>query len=138
MTLDVKMPRMDGLEALQRIMAECPTPVLLLSSLTGEGGEVTLRGLELGAMDFVDKSSVQGHMNLLGLTDELLSKVRALASVPRARLGRPVEAGPEPQPRRPARASSAPRWSRSAPPPAAHPRCRRSCRACPPRCPCPC
>jgi two-component system chemotaxis response regulator CheB len=85
-TLDVKMPRMDGLEALQRIMKECPTPVLLLSSLTREGAEVTLRGLELGAMDFVDKSSVQGHMNLLSLTDELRAKVRALAEVPRARL----------------------------------------------------
>jgi len=87
-TLDVKMPRMGGLEALRRIMAECPTPVLLLSSHTSEGAEVTLRGLELGAMDFVDKSSVQGHMNLLGLADELLAKVRALASVPRERLAR--------------------------------------------------
>jgi two-component system chemotaxis response regulator CheB len=75
-------------------MAECPTPVLLLSSLTSEGGEVTLRGLELGAMDFVDKSSVQGHMNLLGLKDELLAKVRALASVPRSRLVPAPEAGP--------------------------------------------
>ena len=86
-TLDVKMPRMGGLEALSRIMADCPTPVLLLSSLTSEGGDVTLRGLELGAMDFVDKSSVQGHMNLLSLADELQQKVRALASVPRGRLG---------------------------------------------------
>jgi two-component system chemotaxis response regulator CheB len=92
-TLDVKMPRMDGLEALQRIMKECPTPVLLLSSLTREGAEVTLRGLELGAMDFVDKSSVQGHMNLLSLTDELRAKVRALAEVPRSRLA-PVPAWP--------------------------------------------
>jgi two-component system chemotaxis response regulator CheB len=78
-TLDVKMPRMGGLEALQRIMAECPTPVLLLSSLTGEGADVTLRGLDLGALDFVDKSSVEGHMNLLALADELLEKVRGLA-----------------------------------------------------------
>jgi two-component system, chemotaxis family, protein-glutamate methylesterase/glutaminase len=78
-TLDVKMPRVDGLEALRRIMSECPTPVLLLSSLTSEGADVTLRGLELGALDFVDKSSVQGHMNLLGLADELRAKVRALA-----------------------------------------------------------
>ncbi|HEU0091046.1 MAG TPA: response regulator, partial [Vicinamibacteria bacterium] len=70
-TLDVKMPRMDGLEALRRIMADCPTAVLLLSSQTKEGAEVTLRGLELGAMDFVDKSRVQGHMNLLGLAEEL-------------------------------------------------------------------
>jgi two-component system chemotaxis response regulator CheB len=85
-TLDVKMPRMGGLEALRHIMAECPTPVLLLSSHTSEGAEVTLRGLELGAMDFVDKTSVQGHMNLLGLSQELLAKVRALAGVPRDRL----------------------------------------------------
>src|SRR5262249_26348508 len=85
-TLDVKMPRMGGLEALNRIMTECPTPVLLLSSLTSEGADVTLRGLELGAMAFVDKSSVQGHMTLLALADELQAKVRALASVPRARL----------------------------------------------------
>lgn len=89
-TLDVKMPRMDGLEALRRIMADCPTAVLLLSSQTKEGTEVTLRGLDLGAMDFVDKSSVQGHMNLLSLADELQAKVRALASVPRARLRAPT------------------------------------------------
>lgn len=82
-TLDIKMPRMGGLEALRRIMTECPVPVLLLSSLTSEGGEITLRGLELGALDFVDKSSVQGHMNLLDLADELQAKVRALARVPR-------------------------------------------------------
>jgi two-component system chemotaxis response regulator CheB len=96
-TLDVRMPRMGGLEALRRIMSECPTPVLLLSSHTSEGAEVTLRGLELGAMDFVDKSSVQGHMNLLGLADELLAKVRALASVPRERL-REAAAAPRPAP----------------------------------------
>jgi len=86
-TLDVKMPRLGGLEALERIMAECPVPVLLLSSLTSEGADVTLRGLELGAMDFVDKSSVQGHMNLLSLSEELLAKVRALAGVRVARVG---------------------------------------------------
>jgi two-component system chemotaxis response regulator CheB len=78
-TLDVKMPRLGGLEALQRIMALKPTPVLLLSSLTKEGADVTLRGLELGAVDFVDKSSVQGSMNLLALAEELQSKLRALA-----------------------------------------------------------
>lgn len=86
-TLDIKMPRLGGLEALRRIMAENPVPVLLLSSLTTEGADVTLRGLELGAMDFVDKSSVQGNMNLLNLSEELKAKIRALASVPRGRLG---------------------------------------------------
>lgn len=89
-TLDIQMPRLGGLEALERIMAEHPTRVLLLSSLTRQGGEVTLKGLELGAMDFVDKSSVQGNMNLLNLSDELCEKVRAIASVPASRVGRPA------------------------------------------------
>jgi two-component system, chemotaxis family, protein-glutamate methylesterase/glutaminase len=100
-TLDVKMPRVDGLEALRRIMSECPTPVLLLSSLTSEGADVTLRGLEAGALDFVDKSSVQGHMNLLGLADELRAKVRALAGAhPRPGLLRPTAAPAEVTPAR--------------------------------------
>jgi two-component system chemotaxis response regulator CheB len=85
-TLDIKMPRLGGLEALKQIMEESPVPVLLLSSLTTEAADVTLRGLELGAMDFVDKSSVQGNMNLLNLAEELKAKIRALASVPRGRL----------------------------------------------------
>jgi two-component system chemotaxis response regulator CheB len=94
-TLDILMPRMGGLEALEAIMATSPVPVLLLSSQTREGADVTLRGLELGAMDFVDKSSVQGAMNLLELAEELRAKVRALASVPRDRLH-----GIEPRPER--------------------------------------
>lgn len=95
-TLDVKMPHMGGLEALRRIMALCPTPVLLLSSLTSRGGDITLRGLELGAMDFVDKSSVQGHMNLFALAEELKLKVRALAGVPRSKLGPALAQAPGP------------------------------------------
>ncbi len=93
-TLDIKMPRMSGLEALRHIMDECPVPVLLLSSLTSEGADITLRGLELGAMDFVDKSNAQGAMNLGSLADELIAKIRALAGVSHARLlaRRPGEA----------------------------------------------
>jgi two-component system chemotaxis response regulator CheB len=89
-TLDVRMPRLGGLETLERLMAEQPVPVLLMSTLTQEGAEVTLRGLELGAMDFVDKSSVQ-PMSMLSLAEELVAKVRALG---RAR----VRARPRPVP----------------------------------------
>jgi two-component system chemotaxis response regulator CheB len=92
-TLDVKMPRMDGLEALERIMANSPVPVLLLSSQTREGADVTMRGLELGAMDFVDKSRVQGNMNLLALAEELRAKIRAIAGVSVRRV---AERGPAP------------------------------------------
>jgi two-component system chemotaxis response regulator CheB len=86
-TLDIQMPKMGGLEALERIMAEHPVPVLLLSSLTQKGAEVTLKGLELGALDFVDKSSV-GSRNILTLSDELRDKIKALARIPPTRLGR--------------------------------------------------
>jgi two-component system chemotaxis response regulator CheB len=96
-TLDIKMPRLGGLETLERLMAERPVPVLLLSSLTQEGADVTLRGLELGAMDFVDKSSVE-PMGMLGLAEELVTKVRALASarvkLPRRGPGRAAVAPP--------------------------------------------
>jgi two-component system chemotaxis response regulator CheB len=76
-TLDVRMPRLGGLETLERLMAEQPVPVLLMSTLTQEGAEVTLRGLELGAMEFVDKSSVE-PMSMLSLAEELVTKIRAL------------------------------------------------------------
>jgi two-component system chemotaxis response regulator CheB len=97
-TLDLQMPRLGGLETLSRLVPESSSAVLLLSSLTQEGADVTLRGLELGALDFVDKSSVKGPMNLLGLREELLAKVRALANVPRPRpsvpIAAPAPAGP--------------------------------------------
>lgn len=98
-TLDVQMPRMGGLEALEKIMAEHPVAVLLLSSLTQEGGEITLRGLELGAMDFVDKSSAQGSMNLLSLAEELKAKVHALAGVPLERVRARLPLRPRPRAR---------------------------------------
>jgi two-component system chemotaxis response regulator CheB len=95
-TLDIQMPRLGGLETLSRLLPETPCAVLLLSSLTREGADVTLRGLELGALDFVDKSTVQGPMNLLGLQQELLAKVRALAHAPRPRPPVAEEKPPEP------------------------------------------
>ena len=123
-TLDIKMPRLGGLETLERLMAEQPLPVLLMSTLTQEGAEVTLRGLELGAMDFVDKSSVQ-PMSMLSLADELIAKIRAIGS---AR----VRAAARTRRRRAWQAAWRPRWSWSPPRPAARRRCSRSSPGCRP------
>ncbi|HEV2148049.1 MAG TPA: chemotaxis response regulator protein-glutamate methylesterase [Longimicrobiaceae bacterium] len=76
--MDVNMPGMDGMQALERIMAERPTPVLLLSSLTREGAEVTLRALEAGAVDFMDKTDAGTVMDIHGLAPALRDKVRAI------------------------------------------------------------
>ena len=54
-TLDVEMPRMDGLRALELIMEKQPTPVIMLSSLTQEGADITINALNKGAVDFVQK-----------------------------------------------------------------------------------
>lgn len=76
--MDLNMPGMDGMQALERIMTERPTPVLLLSSLTREGAEVTVRALEAGAVDFVDKSGAGTVMDIHGLAPVLREKVRAI------------------------------------------------------------
>lgn len=55
LTLDVEMPRMDGIDFLEKLMRPRPMPVVMVSSLTGKGSEITLRALELGAVDFVTK-----------------------------------------------------------------------------------
>jgi two-component system chemotaxis response regulator CheB len=80
-TMDVQMTVMDGLTALERIMHEQPTPVLMISSLTQEGAEVTLKALDLGAVDFIDKNRVESSMNITLLSNELITKVRAIAGV---------------------------------------------------------
>jgi len=78
LTLDIIMPGMDGLETLKIIMKHRPTPVLMLSQLTKQGAELTLQALELGAVDFVDKSS-RGIMDLFDLESTIISKVKAIA-----------------------------------------------------------
>ena len=80
-TLDVKMPVLDGLAALARIMRENPTPVIMLSCCSARGGEETLRALELGAVDFVNKSSAGGPMDFSVLAGELTEKILVAACV---------------------------------------------------------
>ncbi|MBP2662570.1 MAG: cheB 2 [Firmicutes bacterium] len=75
-TLDIEMPVVDGLKALETIMSECPTPVVMISSLTQAGANATLRALELGAVDFVAKTA--GPIsNIAEIRTEILTKCRA-------------------------------------------------------------
>jgi two-component system chemotaxis response regulator CheB len=80
-TMDVEMPGIGGLEAIKKITAEQKTPIVMLSALTREGAEITLRGLELGALDFIPKP-VGASVDVVKLRRELVEKLRALASGP--------------------------------------------------------
>ncbi|WP_454738829.1 protein-glutamate methylesterase/protein-glutamine glutaminase [Cupriavidus necator] len=77
LTLDVEMPRMDGLDFLERLMRLRPMPVLMVSSLTERGSEITMRALELGAVDFVTKPKLGIRDGLLEYTDTIADKLRA-------------------------------------------------------------
>lgn len=80
MTLDVEMPRMDGLEFLEKLMRLRPMPVLMVSSLTERGSEAALRALELGAIDFVTKPRLGIRDGLLAYTDLIAGKIRIAAA----------------------------------------------------------
>ncbi len=79
LTLDVEMPRMDGIDFLDKLMRLRPMPVLMVSTLTERGAEVTLRALELGAIDFVAKPKIGVEDGLRLLGEEITSKVRIAA-----------------------------------------------------------
>ena len=125
-TLDVMMPRLDGLKVLACIMRDHPVRVLMLSSLTQEGADETLQALDLGAVDFIDKTALLVSGDVANAGRDLLSKIRTAAAVDPARLGAQVGpgGGRAPGPRRCAN-PAAPTWSSSALPPAARRRCRR-------------
>ncbi|NYZ14785.1 chemotaxis response regulator protein-glutamate methylesterase [Azospirillum sp. RWY-5-1] len=85
-TLDVEMPRMDGLSFLEKIMTLRPTPVVMVSSLTQEGADATIRALELGAIDCVAKPD---GADLSDFAADLVAKIR-IASTARLSMRRPV------------------------------------------------
>jgi two-component system chemotaxis response regulator CheB len=101
LTLDVEMPRMDGLDFLEKLMRLRPMPVVMVSSLTERGSEITLRALELGAVDFVTKPKVGIRDGMLEYAEKLADKIRAASrarvrqsTVARAQGTAPASHGP--------------------------------------------
>ena len=76
MTLDVAMPRMDGLETLKFIMDHNPLPIVMVSSTTREGTETTLKALEYGAIDYVTKPSGEVSLNMGDVKNDLITKIK--------------------------------------------------------------
>ncbi|ACT59847.1 protein-glutamate methylesterase/protein-glutamine glutaminase [Hirschia baltica] len=79
-TLDVEMPKMDGISFLEKIMSLRPMPVVMISSLTTKSADVTLRALELGAVDFVTKPALDLAANMETMSQELIEKVKTAAT----------------------------------------------------------
>jgi two-component system chemotaxis response regulator CheB len=103
-TLDVEMPILSGLEMLRVLMAQNPTPVIMLSSLTQEGARTTVEALELGAVDYLAKNLEGGPLGMRRIAPVLIEKVRAVgggATREALRAGRhaPVPAPPTSVPR---------------------------------------
>ncbi len=89
-TLDIEMPKMDGIDFLGRIMRLRPMPVLMISTLTERGAEITMRALELGAVDFVSKPRVGVANGLSQLSTEIVDKIRIAASAHVHRMVKPA------------------------------------------------
>ena len=79
LTLDIEMPRMDGLTFLEKLMRGHPMPVIMISSLTDKGADTTLRALSLGAVDYVSKPKLDVSHGTLDQTEEIIAKVKAAA-----------------------------------------------------------
>lgn len=81
-TLDIQMPEMDGIETLKHIMKDFPTPVIMISSFTKDGADITFKALEIGAVDFIQKPASKNLTeNILALEDVLLSKIKIFSNL---------------------------------------------------------
>jgi len=86
LTLDIEMPRMDGLTFLEKLMRGHPMPVIMISSLTSKGADTTFRALSLGAIDYISKPKVDVSNGTVEQAEEIVAKVKAAA---RAKVRRP-------------------------------------------------
>jgi two-component system chemotaxis response regulator CheB len=93
-TLDVEMPRMDGLDFMAKLMRLRPLPVVMVSTLTERGAEATLRALELGAIDYVAKPKLGISDGISALADDIAEKIR-IAACARVRRSQPAAPGIE-------------------------------------------
>jgi two-component system chemotaxis response regulator CheB len=87
-TLDVEMAEMDGIQTLRQIMSSNPHPVVMLSSLTQDGADITVKALQLGAVDFVAKPSGQISLDMETQKSLIIEKVKAAAAVEVSRIRR--------------------------------------------------
>ena len=88
-TLDIDMPRMDGLAALRLIVRDFGIPVIIVSSLTKEGAETTLKGLEIGAFDFISKPKDAISVHISEISNELIEKIKAASRCRRPKFREP-------------------------------------------------
>lgn len=85
-TMDIEMPRMNGLEALKRIMSTAPRPVIMISSLTQEGAMMTFEALDCGAFDYIPKQLSYVSLDIVKIREDLVDKIKA-AATHRGKLG---------------------------------------------------
>lgn len=107
LTLDVEMPKLDGVTFLSQLMQTRPMPVIMISSLTEKGCETTLRALELGAVDFVTKPKIDVSRGTVDLGNEIIFKVKAAARARMRPRPRPASPGHAPLAASPATAATA-------------------------------
>ncbi|MBI1911736.1 MAG: chemotaxis response regulator protein-glutamate methylesterase [Deltaproteobacteria bacterium] len=95
-TMDLEMPRMDGLQATEVLMEKAPTPIIMLSSLTKEGAKATFEALDKGAADYISKNLVTSGFDLMKIQDELIGKIKAVTRKTNRLTGLKVFKKPEP------------------------------------------
>lgn len=78
-TMDIEMPRLNGLEAIERIMEKAPVPIIMVSSLTVEGAKATFDALDRGAVDYISKNLSTSAFDMMKIQEELTGKIKAVA-----------------------------------------------------------